>query len=100
MSGCALDNPGVDPPRGRLAFPIDLALSPDGRLLYVLDSNFDLSHNGGSVQSFDVEALGRALRAGITVVEEPADELCLDPAPGGCGSEPVRVWRGQALLGS
>ncbi|MCS6800008.1 MAG: hypothetical protein NZ898_16080, partial [Myxococcota bacterium] len=91
MSGCALDNPGVDPPRGRLAFPIDLALSPDGRLLYVLDSNFDLSHNGGSVQSFDVEALGRARRAGVTGVDVPADVLCLDWGPGGGGSGPVRV---------
>src|SRR5262245_22223092 len=64
-SACNLDNPGFTPPRGRITYPIGLALSQDGdaapRYLYVANSNFDLRYNAGSVHAYDLEALQRAI---------------------------------------
>ncbi|HMI92979.1 MAG TPA: hypothetical protein VK509_16515, partial [Polyangiales bacterium] len=67
---CNLDNPGDDPPRAMLYFPNALALSPhseDGtepaRYLYVVNSDFDLRYNAGTVQAYSLNDLEAAVRA-------------------------------------
>lgn len=48
------------PPRGRLHFPIGLTLHPEGRFLYVVNSNFDTTYSpdfGGTVSVVDTETL-------------------------------------------
>jgi DNA-binding beta-propeller fold protein YncE len=65
-SGCNLDNPGDDPPKGMIYLPSGLLLSaadPDvaPRYLYVVNSNFDLRYNSGSLQAFDLERLDREI---------------------------------------
>ena len=72
--GCELHNPGDEPPRGDLYFPITLALStqcrsgevgcqePKPRLLYVGNNNFDLRYRAGSLQAYDLDAIERAVR--------------------------------------
>lgn len=66
--GCNLDNPGVSPPRGKLAYPIAVELSTERndagepRYLYVANSNFDVRYNAGSLQSYDLNALADELR--------------------------------------
>lgn len=64
--GCNLNNEGDDPPRGLLYFPTALMLSAQTpkqapRFLYLVNSNFDLRYNAGSVQAFDLDALGKVL---------------------------------------
>jgi DNA-binding beta-propeller fold protein YncE len=80
-SACNLDNPGFSPPRGRITYPIGLALSTETtaqgepRYLYVANSNFDLRYNAGSVHAYDLQELGRALDENDcwALPEEPTD---------------------------
>ena len=63
LGGCSVDNPGVAPEAEQINFPIAIALRPGDRPshLFLANSNFDLRYNAGSVQSFDLEAVGAAL---------------------------------------
>jgi len=65
-SACNLANVGDPPPDADIYFPTGLFLSgqSDGsaaRFLYVLNSNFDLRYNRGSIQAFDLDALDARL---------------------------------------
>lgn len=65
-SGCNLDNVGDPPPDADIYFPTGLFLSGQGdgspaRFLYVLNSNFDLRYNRGSVQAFNLDELDSRL---------------------------------------
>ncbi len=54
------EKPGLDPPMDRFFFPTGLALSPDGRYLFVSNGNSDLKYNGGTIVAVDVqEAIDR-----------------------------------------
>lgn len=84
-SGCNIDHPGEAPPRGKLYFPTALAISAQepgqpARHLFVVNSNFDLAFNAGSLQVFDLEELDGRI-AGCTASEEcivPASEVMAD----------------------
>ncbi len=62
LGACAIENPGVPPPRDRFHFPVSVAWLPGdepaglGRL-YVVNSNFDLRFNRGSVMAVDLDAI-------------------------------------------
>lgn len=54
--------PGISPPINRFFFPTGLAMTPDGRYLFVTNGNSDLKYNGGTVTVVDVDrALERIL---------------------------------------
>ncbi len=81
LGGC-FDNRGIDPPRGRFAFPIAVALrgATGGRApdrLFVVSSNFDLHYNAGAVHSLDLDALEACgdcrLEDGCFIVPEGSD---------------------------
>ncbi len=66
VTACNLKNPGTDPPRGALSYPIGVALGAkdkDGKadVLYVVNSNFDLRYNAGSVQAYDLSEIADAI---------------------------------------
>ncbi|HKP64114.1 MAG TPA: hypothetical protein VJV78_45575 [Polyangiales bacterium] len=78
--GCNLDNPGDEPPKGLLYLPTGLLLSaPDPdvapRYLYVVNSNFDLRYNSGSLQAFDLDELDRK----VTDCDKPGPDCEIDP---------------------
>jgi hypothetical protein len=50
---------GTDPPKNTLYFPVGLAVSSGGNALYVVNSDFDLQYNGGTLQSYDLFAIRR-----------------------------------------
>jgi hypothetical protein len=65
-SGCNLDNPGDAPPAGLIYLPSGLLLAAQSeeqaaRYLYVVNSNFDLRYNAGSLQAYDLERLDTAI---------------------------------------
>jgi hypothetical protein len=61
---------GVDPPALSFYFPVGLAVSRGGNVLYAVNSDFDLQWNGGTIQSLDLHAMRRdAVRA----IANPAD---------------------------
>ena len=54
LGGCGEEVRGTDHPTDRLHFPTSIAADPDGRHLYVVNSNFDLLYRGGSVVVVDL----------------------------------------------
>jgi hypothetical protein len=73
-SGCYTAGAGTDPPTQDLYFPVGLAVSKDGRALYVANSDFDLQWNGGTLQSYDLRGGGGAegiRRAAVNQVLNP-----------------------------
>ena len=74
LGGC-LSNPGAPPPEGLLLSPIAVAMrQPDTGApthLMVLNSNFNLRYNAGSLQSYD-----------LTVLNQAIDEVCVAPRAG------------------
>jgi hypothetical protein len=48
---------GTDPPTDQFYFPVGLAVSSGGNVLYVANSDFDLQWNGGTIQSYDLYRL-------------------------------------------
>ncbi|MFT3922458.1 MAG: hypothetical protein QM778_07990 [Myxococcales bacterium] len=65
-SACNLDQPGISPPAAQITYPMGVGLvnegvSADGKplpkYLVVVNSNFDLRYNAGSVQAYDLDVL-------------------------------------------
>jgi hypothetical protein len=54
---CYSAGDGTDPPPDTFYFPVALAVSPDGNVLYAANSDFDLQWNGGTLQTYDLAAL-------------------------------------------
>ena len=54
---CYSSGDGTDPPPDTFYFPVGLAVSPDGNVLYAANSDFDLQWNGGTLQSYDLASL-------------------------------------------
>ncbi|MDP3275891.1 MAG: hypothetical protein Q8Q09_11890 [Deltaproteobacteria bacterium] len=59
---CAPES-GRPPPLGTLHFPTLAVASPDGRFLYVANSNFNLEFSGALLQRFDLDAIRARARA-------------------------------------
>ena len=53
---CKLNQQGVPPPLDRIAFPASALVDPDGRWLYVANSNSDLRYNNGTLVAVDLDA--------------------------------------------
>ena len=51
---CYTSGDGTKPPNADFNFPVGLAVSPGGRVLYVANSDFDLQYNGGTIQSYNL----------------------------------------------
>jgi hypothetical protein len=56
-NGCYSTGDGTAPPLDSIYFPVGLAVSPGGHVLYVANSDFDLQYNGGTLQSYDLTTL-------------------------------------------
>jgi hypothetical protein len=56
-SSCYSAGSGTDPPPNTFYFPVGLAVSPDGTVLYAANSDFDLQWNGGTLQAYDLMSL-------------------------------------------
>jgi len=89
---------GLTPPKSRLFFPTGLALTPDGRYLFVTNGNSDLKYNGGSIVVVDVET---ALQRLLHPLEHP--ETCRtspqDSSIAECQEGPVSDGEGGQIPG-
>jgi hypothetical protein len=56
-AGCYSTGDGTAPPPQDLYFPVGLAVSRGGNVLYVANSDFDLQWNGGTLQSYDLHLI-------------------------------------------
>jgi hypothetical protein len=57
LSGCFPPGEGLEPPPGKVYFPVGLAVDEERKFLFVVNSDFDLQYNAGTVQSWDLEQL-------------------------------------------
>src|SRR5512135_2369770 len=75
---------GVDPPAFNFYFPVGLAVSRGGNVLYAINSDFDLQWNGGTIQSLDLHLIRRHT---VTAIANPSN---LDDAglPLALGADP------------
>src|SRR5690349_4448732 len=65
LAGCNLSQQGIDPTPGTLNFPIAVQLSPaEGGAppshVFVINSNFDLRFNQGTLMAFNLDELAGA----------------------------------------
>src|SRR6476661_2185322 len=51
-SGCYSTGEGPEPKPNALYFPVGILPSPGGNALYVVNSDFDLQYNGGTVEAY------------------------------------------------
>jgi hypothetical protein len=61
---------GVDPPAFSFYFPVGLAVSKGGNVLYAVNSDFDLQWNGGTIQSLDLRLIRRHT---VMAIKDPTD---------------------------
>jgi hypothetical protein len=66
---CKLNQQGVAPPLDRIAWPASALVDPDGRWLYVANSNSDLRYNDGTLVAVDLDAV---IRDRFGTATEPA----------------------------
>ena len=57
LGACNLHQQGVTPPKNRIFFPGGGIVAPEGRWLYVVNSNADLRYNAGTVAAVDLDAI-------------------------------------------
>ena len=57
LAGCYSTGDGVSPPGDRIYFPVGLALTNESKYLAVVNSDFDLQYNAGTLATLDVGAL-------------------------------------------
>ncbi len=57
FAACVPAGDGVSPPPERIYFPVGLAVDESAEWLYVVNSDFDLQFNQGTVQSFELDRL-------------------------------------------
>ncbi|MFH2007475.1 MAG: hypothetical protein ABI333_12895 [bacterium] len=95
------EKPGIDPPSGRFFFPTGLALTPDGRYLFVTNGNSDLKYNGGSLVVVDLLRYGERLEAFRANPQDVLASSCRyapqDPGVVECHEGSVEVTDGTAI---
>ncbi len=69
-AACYSEGAGVTPPTQNFYFPVGLAVSAGGNVLYAVNSDFDLQYNGGTLQSYD---LHRIRLDAVKAIKNPAD---------------------------
>lgn len=64
VAPACVNNDGVVPPLGEFHYPVGAAASPDGKYLYLLNSDFNLEFNGGMVSVVDLDLVRAAIDSG------------------------------------
>jgi hypothetical protein len=85
FAGCFTGSEGLEPPTDALYFPTALRISPGRSTLYVVNSDFDLQYNGGTVFAMNVDpvegAEGLAADGIRRVAERVAERIAAGDDP-------------------
>ncbi len=84
LVSCYSTGDGTDPPLDQFYFPVGLAVSHGGNVLYAVNSDFDLQYNGGTLQSYDLRAIRRDIVRTIKNPNDPALPLVRRGVPLDC----------------
>jgi hypothetical protein len=102
-ASCYSAGGGQAPPLSSFYFPVALAVSEHGNVLYAANSDFDLQWNGGTLQAYDLHAIRRDVVRTIANPNDPnvpyltsptstnADFDCAHNAPTGRPDDPSRT---------
>lgn len=105
LAACYQSGDGVAPPPNSFYYPVGLAVSRGGNVLYAANSDFDLQWNGGTLQSYDLHQIRRDAVLTIADPTNPNVPYYSRPAAGACPTQqptnqtegnPVPILRGQA----
>ncbi len=89
LAACMTTGDGRAPPLTDFIYPVGLAVSPHGHVLWVANSDFDLAFNGGTVLSLDLDAIRSDAEKVRLNPADPALPLAQAPVPAGsCPSLP------------
>ena len=81
LVACYSIGEGIAPPLGSIYFPTGLAVSSDSSHLYVVNSDFDLQYNAGTLQSLDLNRIHSLIPRGCSSDANcPSDKYCDVPA--------------------
>jgi DNA-binding beta-propeller fold protein YncE len=100
LPACGVEVLGDDPPLDALFRPVGLALHPEGRYLYVVNSNFDALYRadrGGTVAVVDTDAL-EVEPAGSVQIGTFGGQIALNQRPDGPTRAYVAVRGDQAVM--
>ena len=93
VPACYSAGDGSAPPDKNLYFPVGLAVSEGGNVLYAANSDFDLQWNGGTLQSYDLHLVRKHTLRAICDPTDPTLPLVRIPSHGGVdpcpGNPPV-----------
>jgi hypothetical protein len=84
ISSCYSAGEGTDPPPNTFYFPVGLAVSDDGNVLYVANSDFDLQWNGGTLQTYDLVDESQVDAGGVSVRADAKNQITNNLAGNGC----------------
>src|SRR5438067_5057349 len=70
FSSCYAAGQGTAPPDKSFYFPVGLAVSKGGNVLYAVNSDFDLQWNGGTIQSLDLRLIRRHT---VMAIQDPTN---------------------------
>ncbi len=84
LLACYSIGEGIAPPLGSIYFPTGLVVSQDSSHLYVVNSDFDLQYNAGTIQSLDLNRIRSLTPRGCNSDSDcPAEKYCdVPPATG------------------
>lgn len=88
-AGCYSTGDGTAPPLNSFYFPVGLAVSHGGNVLYAVNSDFDLQYNGGTLQSYDLRLIRQHT---LLAIKDPTDKalpLVRGATPGCSGNPPL-----------
>ncbi len=87
---CYSSGNGTDPNDYQFYYPVGLSLSRSGNTLFVVNSDFDLAFNGGTVVALDAQAIAADALA-CSALPEPAPGTFIDPnhIPAHPGQDPA-----------
>src|SRR5450432_1673214 len=88
LGACYSSGDGVSPPPNSFYYPVGMAVSRGGNVLYAVNSDFDLQWNGGTVQSYDLHQIRRDAVMTIADPTNPNIPYITRPKAGECPSLP------------
>ncbi len=88
LSACYSAGDGTDPPKKSFYFPVGVTVSRGGSVMYVVNSDFDLQWNGGTVQAYDLNLIRRHTVLAIKDPTDPALPLLRPGVQGQCPNNP------------
>jgi DNA-binding beta-propeller fold protein YncE len=77
VGGCMPDTSGIDPPSDRMIYPVGVSTIVDDQFLLVVNSNFDLEYNAGTVTAIDIRDLEAEFEAPESEVSKDGQYLFL-----------------------